>query len=204
MKLPQLAVPHSKLLFGTKFFTPSVEICGNHSWPSADSASTTSSSHSVPVPLNQNCSRLALAARSLPRAEHETRTAPTALPARTPLPARHSPTGACPSEATSTAPLLMPSAFAQNVIRYHWPWRTLTLPVWQIIAWKSGPSPSNSVQASLAQRLPSRPVSRVSCCWIARFPAEDQSSGTPALRLALLEGAVGDQVGFRRMAQRRG
>ena len=43
---------------------PSVAICGNHCWPTSDSASTTSSSQSVPVLRNQNCSRLAAAGRS--------------------------------------------------------------------------------------------------------------------------------------------
>ncbi len=180
MKLPQLAVPHSKLLFGTKFFTPSVEICGNHSWPPADSASTTSSSHNVPVPLNQICSRLALAARSF-RARNTNSNCAHCAPGENTSSRPAFSHRRVSERATSTDPPLMRSAFAQNVIRYHWPWRTLTLPTWQIIAWKSGPSPSNAVHASFAQRLPSRPVSWVSCCWIAGFPTDDQSSGTPGL-----------------------
>ena len=180
MKLPQLAVPHSKLLFGTKFFTPSVEICGNHCSPLADSASATSSSHNVPVPLNQNCNRLAAAARSSRARNRKSNCchcAPGVNASSRPAFAQRR----VSLRATSTAAPRMLSPLAQNVSRYHWPSLTLTLPIWQIIAWKSGPSPVNSVQDNFAHRLPSRPVSKASCCRTASLPVDDQSSGTPGL-----------------------
>ena len=103
--------------------------------------------------------------------------------------------------ATSTDPLLSPAAFAHNVRRYHWPWRTATLPTWQIITWKSGPSPLNSVHSSFAQRLPSRPVSRVSCWWTAAVPGAGPVVRNARAPQALLERAVGDEVGLRRATQ---
>jgi len=113
--------------------TPSVEIWGSIAGRRLIRPAPRRSSHNVPVPLNQNCSRLSLAARSVLAAEQEVELRP--------LRARQEhlfQPGILHwrvfDRASSTAPPLMLTAFAQNVIRYHWSRRTLTLPGWQIIA----------------------------------------------------------------------
>jgi hypothetical protein len=144
-----------------------------------DSTSSTSSSQRVPALLNQNCNRLLSAVSAwLARNRNSNRSHFADGVKASDSPALDQ--GRVLTSASSTEPALIASALAQNARRYHWPRRTPILPVWQTMAWKSGPSPSNSVQTSWAQRPPSRPRSRHSCCLIPGLPEHAQYSGAEA------------------------